>query len=73
MDTPSIVKKGVVKAEVNREVFMEDVIDAKLALMDTLESKGIRFSSAEAENDFYDNLSLFLEESFNWPDYRHHN
>lgn len=66
--TPSIRNQPVFKPVTNREVTMEDIGVIKLALMDKMEASGIRMD-IETENKFYDSLSLFLEESFDWPDY----
>lgn len=52
---------------------MEDIMTAKVAFMDALESRGIKCVSLEEEDKFYDSLGLFLEESFNWPVYANYN
>jgi hypothetical protein len=70
--TKSIIDQSIFKPSTNKEVYMEDVRDMKLALMDAMEARGIRMG-IDDENKFYDSLSLFLEESFNWPDYRNLN
>jgi hypothetical protein len=71
--TPSIRNKPVFKPQTNREVYMEDVRRIKQALMQELHKCGIEISSEKDEDQFYANLGLFLEESFNWPDYKNYN
>ena len=51
---------------------MEDVTRMKLALFKEMDSLKISLDR-ENENKFYDSLSFFLEESFNWPDYKKFN
>ena len=51
---------------------MEDVTRMKLALLKEMASLKVSMD-IENENKFYDSLSLFLEESFNWPDYKKFN
>jgi len=72
-DLPSITKQQVFRPKLNREVYMEDLIPAKVDFMDALEARGVKFASNEEEDKFYDSLTLFLEESFGWPDYASHN
>lgn len=52
---------------------MEDVKRMSLALINKMDSDLKISMSIEDEDKFYDSLSLFLEESFNWPDYKNHN
>lgn len=70
---PSITDEPVFVPKTNREVLMEDLIAAHIAFYDTLEKRGIAFNSVEDDDKFYDSMRLFLEESFNWPDYGNHN
>jgi hypothetical protein len=70
--TLSIRNQPVFIPKTNKEVCMEDVRAMKLALMDAMEARGVSMG-IDDENKFYDSLSLFLEESFNWPDYRNLN
>jgi hypothetical protein len=51
---------------------MEDVTRMKLALMKEMACSNISMD-IENENKFYNSLSFFLEESFNWPDYKRYN
>jgi hypothetical protein len=51
---------------------MEDVTRMKLALMKEMACSDISMD-IEDENKFYNSLSFFLEESFNWPDYKSYN
>lgn len=71
--TPSITNQPVFRPVTNREVYMEDLMTAKVAFMDALESRGLKCVSLEEEDKFYDSLGLFLEESFGWPVYASHN
>lgn len=50
---------------------MEDIGSCQLAFFDALQKRGIEIPP-EDENTFWDSMRLFLEESFNWPDYRSH-
>lgn len=70
-NTPSITKRPVFRPKTNKVVYMEDIGAAKVALIDALAKRGIEMTPEE-ENLFWDSLGLFLEESFNWPDYRAH-
>ena len=72
-DTPSITKQDVFRPEMARVVSMEDVNYAKSALFAALLKRDLHFSSVEEDDKFHDSLSLFLEESFNWPDYNNFN
>ncbi len=73
MSTPSITAQPLFRPKTNREVYMEDLMMAKVAFMDALEARGVKFVSLQEEDRFYDSLGLFAEESFNWPDYASHN
>ena len=68
----SITNQPIFKPETNREVHMEDVTRMKLALMKEMACSNISMD-IENENKFYNSLSFFLEESFNWPDYKRFN
>jgi len=70
--TASIRNQPIFKPETNREVYMEDVTRMKLALMKEMACSNISMG-IEDENKFYNSLSFFLEESFNWPDYKKFN
>ena len=71
--TPSITKQPVFRPEMTQVVSMEDVSIAMGAFYSALYKRDIHFASVEEDNKFYDSLSLFLEESFNWPDYNNFN
>lgn len=73
MSTPSITKQPVFRPKMNREVYMEDLRTAKVVFMETLEERGLKFDSEAQADLFYASLGLFLEESFNWPDYASYN
>ena len=51
---------------------MEDVRRMALALMLEMGKSNIQIEQKD-EDEFYESLSLFLEESFNWPDYSSYN
>lgn len=70
--TPSIRNQDIFKPQTSREVYMEDVTRMKLALMQEMASLQINMD-VENEQKFYDSLSLFLEESFDWPYYKKFN
>lgn len=72
-NTPSITTQPVFRPKTSREVHMEDISAAQVALFDKLDQRGIKFATLDDENRFWDSLSLFLEESFGWPDYASHN
>lgn len=57
----------------SRPVTMEDVRIAKLGVLQILEHRGITFATEDDREQFWDSLGLFLEESFNWPDYSSYN
>jgi hypothetical protein len=68
--TPSITKQPLYRAQVkNKEITMEQLRTVSIAVFDALEKEGIHFVSHEQEDKFHASLNLFLEESFNWPDY----
>lgn len=73
MTTPSITVQPVFRPKMTREVHMEDLRAAYVAFIDRLEERGVHFASLEDDNGFHDSMWLFLEESFNWPDYTSHN
>lgn len=52
---------------------MEDLNAAKAAFYDALQARGLDFVSIEEDDKFHDSLSLFLEETFHWPDYNSFN
>ncbi len=52
---------------------MEDIIAAQSAFFAELEKRNLNFESVEEDDKFYESLRLFLEESFNWPDYNSYN
>jgi hypothetical protein len=70
--TPSITNQPIFKPKTNREVYMEDVRRMALALMLEMGKSNIQIEQKD-EDEFYESLSLFLEESFNWPDYSSYN
>jgi len=70
--TPSITTTPVFKPSTNREVSMEDVSRMALALMKSINDSGIKMTFKD-EDQFFIDLHLFLEERFNWPNYRKHN
>ena len=70
---PSIRNQPVFKPHMNKEVFMENVSSWYLALYDALEKDGFTFASVKEDDAFHDSIMLFLEETFNWPDYASHN
>lgn len=73
-ETPSITKHPLFKPKMaGREVTMEDIRAAHIAFYETLETRGIKFASAEEDDKFHYSMRLFLEESFNWPDYNSYN
>ncbi len=72
-ETPSITKQPLFRPKTNRDAYMEDLMHAKVAFMDALDQRGLKCVSNAEEDRFYDSLSLFLEESFGWPDYASHN
>lgn len=72
-NTPSITKQPVFHPEMTRVVSMEDLNAAKAAFYDALQARGLDFVSIEEDDKFHDSLSLFLEESFHWPDYNSFN
>lgn len=69
MDKPSITNQPVFKPKTNRKVTMEDLRSATVAFYSALEKRGVMFETIEDEDKFHDSLYLFLEESFDWPDY----
>lgn len=72
--TPSITNQPLFKPKmVGREITMEDIRAAHIAFYEVLEKRGIKFASVEEDDRFYDSMRLFLEESFNWPDYGNYN
>lgn len=73
MSTPSITSQPVFKPALTRELCMEELGAAKLALYDSLQKNGEIFQTIQDDNKFWDSFSLFLEESLGWPDYRSHN
>jgi len=72
--TPSVTDRPLFKPKmVGREVIMEDIIAAHIAFYEVLEKRGIKFASVEEDDRFNQSMRLFLEESFNWPDYGNYN
>lgn len=68
--TPSITKQPLYRAKLkNKEITMEQLRTVSIAVFDALEKEGIHFVSDVEEDKFHDSLNLFLEETFNWPDY----
>lgn len=72
-DSPSITKQPVFRPEMTRDVTMEDIIAAQGAFYTELEKRGLHFASVENDDKFFESHRLFLEESFNWPDYNSYN
>lgn len=72
-DTPSITKQPVFRPKMSRDVTMEDIIAAQCAFYDVLEKRNLNFESVEEDDKFFESHRLFLEESFNWPDYNSYN
>jgi hypothetical protein len=72
-DSPSITKQAVFRPKMTRDVTMEDIIAAQSAFFAELEKRNLNFESVEEDDKFYESLRLFLEESFNWPDYNSYN
>ncbi len=70
--TPSITNQPIFQPPTNREVYMEDIIRMKLALFREMAALKITMQVKD-EDKFNDSFSLFLEESFNWPDFKNHN
>lgn len=73
MPTPSITAQPVFRPEMTKVISMEDLRAAKLAFYNALQDRQIYFATVEEDNKFHDSFSLFLEESFNWPDYHSYN
>lgn len=72
--TLSVTDRPLFKPKmVGREVIMEDIIAAHIAFYEVLEKRGIKFASVEEDDRFNQSMRLFLEESFNWPDYGNYN
>lgn len=57
----------------NREIYMEDVERITADVFKSLNDNNIQFDSIVDDNNFHDRLRVFLEESFDFPDYRNHN
>jgi hypothetical protein len=70
---PSITKQPVFRPELTKPISMEDLRAAQLAFYNALQDRQIYFATVEDDNKFYESMSLFLEESFNWPDYHSYN
>ena len=70
---PSITKQPLFRPKLKHDVSMEQLCSAYVAFIRDLEQHGEVFSSLEDDNGFHDSMWLFLEESFNWPDYARHN
>ena len=70
--TPSITTTPVFKPSTNREVSMEDVSRMALALMKSIHESDIKMPFKD-EDQFFVDLCLFLEERFNFPDYKSYN
>lgn len=53
----------------SRVISMEMLRSAYVAFMESLDPKDDLFVSVSESDGFHDSMWLFLEESFNWPDY----
>ena len=67
---PSIRDNAIFKPEMTKPVAMEDIDSIILNICNVMDARGFDFKSTEDNDKFFASLSLFLEESFNYPDYR---
>lgn len=72
-DTPSITKQPLFHPKMSRVVSMEMLGSAYVAFMNDFDPRDDLFVSVKEADAFHDSMWLFLEESFNWPDYHSHN
>ena len=70
---PSITNQPIFKPLMNKDICMEQVSSLVLRVYDELEKEGFTFGSVDEDNAFHDSLTLFFEETFNWPDYASYN
>jgi len=54
---------------VSRKPTMSEVNKMVLAAYEVLDKNGITFENVQEDNQFFDSISLFLEESFDWPEH----
>jgi hypothetical protein len=69
----SIRNKPLFKPVMNKEIYMDTLSSMYLAAYAVLEAEGYTFASVEEDDAFHDTMMLFLEETFNWPDYASYN
>jgi hypothetical protein len=67
---PSIRDNAIFKPEMTKPVAMEDISAMILTLCKSMEKQGFDFKSTEDNDKFFTSLQLFLEETFNYPDFR---
>lgn len=61
------------KLKFNREVHMEDLDHLHNRVYEELGKRNIWFDSVTADNKFSEELSEFLEKSFDFPSYQNYN
>jgi len=64
---PSINDAPIFKPEMTKPIALEDVQAMVSNLCNTMVEKGFDFKTSQDNDKFFDSLSLFLEESFNYP------
>jgi len=64
---PSVNDGTIFKPEMTKPIALEDVQAMVSNLCDTMTEKGFDFKTSQDNDKFFDSLSLFLEESFNYP------
>ena len=65
--------KSKKKLKFNREVYMEDLDHRHNRVYEELGKRNIWFDSVTADNKFSEELSEFLEKSFDFPSYQNYN
>lgn len=65
--------KSKKKLKFNREVYMEDLDYVHNRVYEELAKRNIGFDSVAADNKFSEELSEFLEKSFDFPSYQNYN
>ena len=67
---PSINDGPVFKPQMTKPIAMEDIQSIITQLASYMSDKSFDFKSTEDNDKFFTSLQLFLEETFNYPDFR---
>lgn len=65
-------KKKKTKLSLSRKVYMEDIECISASVYDALNKRDIWFNSVTSDDSFHKSLMEFLQERFDYPDYKIH-